>query len=41
MPESLKNQYQYHTKANLNKLIKSGYKKICIAKEGIMIIKYT
>ena len=27
MPEKLKNQYQYHTQANLSKLRKSGYKK--------------
>ena len=27
MPEKLKNQYQYHTQANLSKLRKSGYEK--------------
>ena len=27
MPDKLKNQYQYHTQANLSKLRKSGYKK--------------
>ena len=28
MPENIKNQYQYHTQANLSKLRKLGYKKI-------------
>ena len=27
MPENIKNQYQYHTQANLSKLRKLGYKK--------------
>ena len=25
MPKEIKNQYQYHTKADLKKLIRSGY----------------
>ena len=27
MPKEIKNQYQYHTKADLRKLIKAGYDK--------------
>ncbi len=27
MPKEIKNQYQYHTKADLRKLIKTGYDK--------------
>ena len=36
MPDSLKKQYQYETKANLNKLRNFGYKKeFYTLKEGI------
>ena len=36
MPDSLKKQYQYETKANLNKLRSFGYKKkFYTLKEGI------
>ena len=36
MPEVLKNQYQYHTQANLSKLRKSGYeKKFYTLEEGV------
>ena len=26
MPENIKHQYQYHTRANMNKIKKKGYK---------------
>ena len=36
MPREIKNQYQYHTKANLRKLIKTGYdKKFFTLEDGI------
>ena len=36
MPKEIKNQYQYHTKANLKKLIKTGYdKKFFTLEDGI------
>jgi len=34
MPESIRDKYQYHTQAELNKLRKSGYKKNITSLEG-------